>query len=260
MLVLRLFGAGFSMSLRRSLAHRTNLTFDVLLAVLTLVSELAVVQLIFTRTDNLAGWNRPELLVLVGTFQLMAGIRTAFIEPNLSWFTDQVRNGKMDLYLVQPAPSLFLASLSSHSPVSLTRAVLGLAVIGGGIADFGQLPTIAGLLTWLLLLATGTVIMWSLGVLVSCLAFWAPRLQLDILFGSALDLARYPVDIYSRPLRIVLTYLFPMAVVTTLPTAALLRGPTLTSTAASVAAGVGIAALAIGAWSVGVRRYTGATS
>jgi ABC-2 type transport system permease protein len=258
--MLRLFGVGFSMSLRRSLAHRTNLTFDILLALLTLGSELAVVQLIYSQTDSLAGWSRPELLVLVGTFQLMAGIRAAFIEPNLIWFIDQVRDGKMDLYLVQPAPSLFLASLSTHSPVSLTRVGLGATVIGVGIADFGQLPTIGGVLIWLLLLAVGVAIMWALGVLVSCFAFWAPRLQLDVLFGSALNLARYPVDIYSRPLRFVLTYLFPMAVITTLPTTALLRGPELTGVLASVAAGAGIALLAIGAWSVGVRRYTGATS
>jgi ABC-2 type transport system permease protein len=258
--MLRLFGTGFSLSLRRSLAHRTNLGFDVLLALLTLVSELAVVQLIYSQTDSLAGWRRPELLVLVGTFQLMAGIRAAFIEPNLAWFTDQVRNGKMDLYLVQPAPSLFLASLSNHSPIGLLRVGLGVAVIGVGIADFGQRPTIGGVLAWLLLLVVGVVIMWSLGVLLSCFAFWAPRLQLEVLFSSALNLARYPIDIYSRPLRFALTFLFPMAVVTTIPTVVLLRGPTLTSVLASVAAGVAMAALAIGAWSFGVRRYTGATS
>lgn len=95
----RLFIAGFSMSLRRTLTFRTNLFFDVLLAVAGLLSALATVLLVFTQTDRLAGWTRPETLVLAGTFQILTGIKATFIDPNLSWFPSRgIRQGTLDVF------------------------------------------------------------------------------------------------------------------------------------------------------------------
>lgn len=260
MRILRLFGLAFSMSLRTTFAYRTNLFFDVLLAVLSLAGAVAAVQLVFTQTDSLAGWSKAETLILVGTFQLMGGIRAAFVEPNLSWFVQRIRDGRMDLYLLQPAPSLFLASLGTYAPLALTQVVLGAGVIGLGLLSYGALPTFAGVAAWLLLLVVGAAVIWAIGVLIACLAFWAPKLQLDIMYGAAWELARYPVDIYRRPLRFVLTYVFPMAVITTLPTRALMHGPELSTMLLAIAAGTVAVVLAVGAWTLGLRRYTGATS
>src|SRR5262245_59359406 len=141
MRILRLFGLSFSMSLRATFAYRTNLFFDVLLAVLTLAGAVGAVQLVFTQTDTLAGWTKAETLILVGTFQLMGGVRAAFVEPNLSWFVERIRDGKLDLFLLQPAPSLFLASLGTYAPLALTQVVLGIGVVLLGLLSVGAVPS-----------------------------------------------------------------------------------------------------------------------
>jgi len=260
MRMLRLFGLTFSMSLRQATAFRTNLLFDVLLAVLSLAGALAAVRLVYSQTDSLAGWSGSQMLVLVGTFQLMSGIKSTFVDPNLGWFPGRIRDGRMDLYLLQPAPSLFLASLGTHAPLALTQVALGAGVVGFGVTWGGALPSVAGVLAWLVLLVAGIGVTWALGVFLACLAFWAPRLELDVMYGAAWELARYPVDIYRRPLRFVLTYVFPMAVITTLPAGALVRGPNLTGVLTTCAAALGAMLLAGVLWRVGLRRYTGATS
>jgi ABC-2 type transport system permease protein len=257
----RLFAAGFSMSLRRNLAFRTNLVFDVAVAVAWLVAEVATILLIFTRTDQLAGWTRPETLVLAGTFQLLTGFKAAFLDPNLSWFPGRgIRDGNLDTYLLQPAPSLFLTSFANAAPVSLVQAVLGLGVVAIGIGSAGDLPSPVGVLAWLLLLVVGATLTWALGVLLACLAFWAPRLELEVFYGAAWQLGRYPVDVYRTPVRAVLTYVVPLALIASLPASVLLRDPSPAVVAMSVVAG-GVAALvATGVWRLGLRRYTGATS
>lgn len=260
MRMLRLFGLTFSMSLRQATAFRTNLLFDVLLAVLSLAGALAAVELVYTQTDSLAGWSGSQMLVLVGTFQLMSGIKSTFVDPNLGWFPSRIRDGRMDLYLLQPAPSLFLASLGTHAPLALTQVGLGVGVVALGVSWGGAVPSIVGVLAWLALLAAGVGVTWALGVFLACLAFWAPRLELDVMFGAAWELARYPVDIYRRPLRFVLTYVFPMALITTLPAGALVRGPSLAGVLSTCAAAIGAVLLAGGLWRLGLRRYTGATS
>jgi ABC-2 type transport system permease protein len=259
--LLRLLAAGFSMSLRRSVAFRVNLVFDVLLAFTGLGTAIAAVLIVFTRADTLVGWSKAEFLVLIGTYQLITGLRTTFIDPNLSWFPETgIRNGKLDGYLLQPASSLFLSSLSLSSPLQLIQVVLGVGVLGWGITAADRAPSAGGVLGWLLLVVAGLVVTWALSVLLACLAFWAPKLQLDVFYHSAWQLGRYPTDVFSRPLRVLLTYVFPMALIASVPTTALLRGPRFGVLLAGIAAASGAAALAALAWRAGLRRYTGATS
>lgn len=260
MRMLKLFALTFSVSLRRTVAYRINLLFDVLLSALTLMTAVTAVEIVYSRTGSLAGWSKPAMLVLVGTFQLMTGVRAAFVDPSLGWFSVYLRDGRMDLYLAQPAPSLALASLGSHAPLALTQVALGGGVVGVGLRQDGELPSPPAFLAWLLLIAVGVAVSWAIAVLLACLAFWAPRLELDLLYGAAWEFARYPTDIYRRPMRFVLTYVFPMALVATLPSATLTRGPSVNGLLATAAAGACAVLLAVGVWSRGVRRYTGATS
>ncbi len=261
MKLLRLLGAGFSMSLRRSVAFRINLVFDVLLAFTGLGTAIAAVLIVFTRADSLAGWSKAEFLVLIGTYQLITGLRGTFIDPNLSWFPETgIRNGKLDGYLLQPASSLFLASLSLSSPLALIQFVLGLGVLGWGIEAADKSLSLGSVVSWALLVGAALVVTWALSVLLACLAFWAPKLQLDVFYHSAWQLGRYPTDVFGRPIRVLLTYVFPMALIASVPTAALLRGPQVGVLAAGVAAAAGAGVLATQAWRAGLRRYTGATS
>jgi ABC-2 type transport system permease protein len=257
----RLFIAGFSMSLRRTLTFRTNLFFDVALACAGLLSVLATILVVFTRTDRLAGWTESETLVLVGTFQLLTGIKATFIDPNLAWFPGRgIREGTLDTYLLPPAPCLFLVSFATAAPLALVQTVLGLGVVAFGVNTYGHAPSLVSIAAWLLLVLVGAAITWALGLLLACLAFWAPRLELDVFYGATWQLGRYPVDIYPQPLRLLLTYLIPLALIATLPANALLHQPEPTAVLASTATGAAATLLATGLWRRGLRRYTGATS
>jgi ABC-2 type transport system permease protein len=261
MKLLRLFCAAFTMSVQRTLTFRINLLFDIAMAIVGLGVALATVLIVFTRTDSLAGWTEPEAYVLIATFQLLTSLRNTFIDPNLTWFPENgIRQGKLDTYLLQPAPTLYLTSLSMSTPLALAQFVPGLVVLALGISSYGQLPSAGAIVAWLVTLAAGLAVTWAMGVLLACLAFWAPRLQLDVFYGSAWQLARYPTDIYSRPLRLVLTYVFPLALIATIPTTTLLNGPRLSVVAATVAGAALACLLAIRCWQLGLRRYTGATS
>ncbi|WP_152361814.1 ABC transporter permease [Microlunatus speluncae] len=261
MIAIALLGASFSMALRRLLAFRVNLIFDVVMSMIWLAVTLATVLVVYTATDTLAGWSLPEALILIGTFQVLSGLKQTFLDPNLSWFPERgIRQGKLDVMLLQPAPTLFLVSLSSCSPLSLVQSGLGLGVIVVGLARLGRPPEPAAVVSWLVMIMVGLVITWSLGMILAVLAFWAPKLQLDVFYGSAWQLARYPVDIYPGPLRAVLTYLFPMALIATAPTLVLVRGPDPALLLGGIAGAIIGAGLTTLCWRLGLRRYTGATS
>jgi ABC-2 type transport system permease protein len=257
----RLLGISFSMSLRQTLAFRVNLVFDTVMAVVTLLSTLATVLIIFSRTDSLAGWTRPEVFVLIGTFELLSGIKTTFVDPNLASFpTRGIREGHLDHHLLQPAPSMFLVSLSTATPLAGVQIPLGLAVVVMGASASGQLPGFGAIVVWSLLVCAATVTTWAVGILLASLAFWASKLDLQSLYGNAWQLARYPADIYSKPLRLVLTYVLPLALIATVPARALVRPLDPSALIAALVTSVVAVLLASAAWRRGLKQYTGATS
>jgi len=148
----RLFGAIFVMSLKRDLAFRTNLAFQVLLAVTATSATLFTVEVVYTRTRTLGGWQVGEAIVLIGTFTIVSGLLATFIEPNVTWFNQRIESGQIDDVLLRPVSSLFLASLGRHAPVGLIQVIAGLLVVTWGMHERGAGFEMLNGLAWLLLL------------------------------------------------------------------------------------------------------------
>ncbi|TWD82689.1 ABC-2 type transport system permease protein [Kribbella amoyensis] len=260
MRVVRLLGTAFSLSLRRALAHRANLLFDALLALVELAASVATIGIVFHRTGLLAGWSAGQMLVLTGTYALVTGLRAAFLDPSLADLSQQIRDGRLDTYLLRPANTVFLATSTRHAPLALVQSVLGIGVIVLGLRQLAVVPSAPAIAGWALLALIGLLIAWATSVGLASLAFWAPRLSLGVLHGAAWELGRYPVDIYGTWLRRLLTFAFPVAAITTWPAATLTRGAELSTLLLAVALGAAFTAATTLLWQLGVRRYTGATS
>lgn len=260
MKLLRLFVASFSLSLRREMAFRANLVFQLVLTALNVASGFMVLSIVYTQAQTLGGWSLGEAVVLLGTFQVVSGIFTTCIEPNLSWFAGQVKNGKLDSVLIQPVSSLFMISLGRCEPLALSQVALGLVVVSLGLHDAGTLPPWWGVLGWLVLIGVGLVIAWASRVLIACVSLWVPSTELDVLYSALWQFGRYPVEIYRQPLRFFLTYVLPFAFLATFPTAALTGRSGLLLPLLGVAAGCVAVVLVQLVWRAGLRRYTSATS
>lgn len=260
MRLLGLFGAVFSMSLRREFAFRANLTFQIFLAATSVAAGFGALALVYARADTLAGWTRGEAIVLLGTFLLMTGMLATFIEPNMTWFAEQVRDGRFDEILLKPVPSILLASLGSHAPLRLCESATGVAMIGLGLHELGNMPSIATVAGWIGLLAAGAAIVWATRVLLASLALWIPALELDVAYGAVWQFGRYPINIYRKPVQFIFIYIVPIASVSTFPACTLVRGVDIEFLILSLGAGAGTIAVAWSIWNAGLRHYTSASS
>jgi ABC-2 type transport system permease protein len=250
-----------AIAVQREAAHRTNMVFQALRTGIEVAAGLVTLELVYSRTDTLAGWDAAEATVVLGLFTTMSGLLQAFVEPNLAFFsTSVVREGKLDDLLLQPVPSMLLASLGTCQPWALAQVALGLVVTMLGLARGNSPLGPTEVLSGLILLAAGALIMWSTRVLVASLAFWAPHVEVDVLYGAFWQLGRYPVDIYPTLLGVILRSAIPVAFIATVPARAL----THTAEPFMVVAGTVLAASAVLTtrlvWQAGLRRYTSATS
>ncbi len=260
MKLFKLFGAIFSVSVRRELAFRTDLLVRLLASAVGIGAGLAALAVVYTQTETLAGWRLGEAIVLLGTYQIVSGVLTTFIEPNVVWFAGQVKSGKLDEVLLKPVSSIFLVSLGSCSPLGLLDVALGVAVLGLGLRELGDAPTPWGFIGWLVLLAVAIAVTWASRVLLATVALWSPGLELDVVYGALWQFGRYPVGIYRQPVRFILTYVLPVAFISTFPARVLTGSAGAELLVVGAVVGIGAVVLVRLVWNDGLRRYTSATS
>jgi ABC-2 type transport system permease protein len=111
------------------------------------------------------------------------------------------------------------------------------------------------------LLVLAIVILYSIWILVISASFWVVKVDnLSYLFGSLFDAARWPISVFRGALRIVFTFVFPIALLTTYPALALLGRLDARTAATAVGGGLIFAALARAVWKRALGLYTSASS
>ncbi len=250
----------FAIALQRELSHRANLIAQALTTTTGIAAGAATLLIVYHHVETLAGWRLHETLVLLGAYHVVSGLFQTFVEPNLVWFAAKVLRGELDDLLLQPVPSLFMASFGRAHPWSLAEVLLGLVVVVLGVAGPGAAITVLNAAACALLLAAGVAITWAARVMLASLAFWAPGIEPTVLYSAFWQLGRYPVTIYHQLVRRFLTYVVPVAFIATIPARALTRGVDLSLLATGLGAAVVAVVLARLAWHAGLRRYTSATS
>lgn len=249
-----------SVSLRRALAFRANLAAESLVSVVSVTTSLAILQSIYQVAGSLGGWSRAEATLLLGLYLVASGLMWACIEPNLGWFRNQITQGQLDDVLLRPVSSMYLASLGSCSPLALTQAVLGLVLLAAGVVERGVVPSLPDVILAGAMFAAGCVSIWAIRLLLASLAFWAPGVQPDVGFKAVWEFGRYPVTVYQRPVRLILTYAIPLAVVATIPTRALTGELGWEAACGAIVSGAIVVIAARWVWRAGLRQYTSATS
>lgn len=260
MQLLRVYLALISLSVRRQLAFRTDLVFEVLATLATVVSSLAAILVLFTRVGTIGGFDPASAVVLLGSFHVITGLRRALVEPNLRFIGNQINDGTFDGLLLQPAPVIFLASLGGAAPLALSQTIVGVITVVAGVVRLDTPPSGAAVGCWLIMISSAAVVMWATRCLTTATIFWSLGLTLDVAYDAVWQAAPYPTTIFNAPIKIILTYLLPVAFLATIPAGVLTGTAPLAWTAAGPIAAVLTSAAAIAAWRAGLARYSSATS
>jgi len=255
----RILGICWRAAVSQQLEYRAELLATTLMSAFWLAWAALGVSVYFRFTGDIAGWAYPEVLVVIGLFFAVNGLRQAFLEPNLDLMREYVRRGTLDHVLTQPVDSQVLVSLRQVGLANLADPVLGLALAGVGVALSGRGVSVGAIASFTLLLAAALVLLYALVLGLMCLAVLLVGADdLGSVSFAVVELARFPVQAYRQPLQTLLVVV-PVAFLTTLPAQALLgRGDPVMLLVAPVVAGVAVAAASLG-WHRVLGRYTGAS-
>jgi ABC-2 type transport system permease protein len=262
---IRLYPCLMWVSLRTSLVVRMQYHWDFLLESLMGAAFLGLTLLplwVFqTITRTVPGWSFPEMLVITGWFTLLKGVIDGAVNPSLLAVVGHIRTGSLDYVLLKPADSQFLVSSGGFDPFRFFDVVAGLAVCGWGFVLLGRWPQPGHLLVALLLLVTACWVLYSTWILVVSAAFYVVRLDnLAYLFTSVFEFGRWPITIFKGAVRMVFTFVIPLALMTTFPALALLGKLRPTTGVLAVVGAAAFAFVARFVWLRALGHYTSASS
>ena len=250
-------------SAQNELAYRANFWLSLFHSLLNLVAGVLGVLVIFGQIETIRGWDLPSTLALLGVYLTLSALRGLFIGPSLealAGIDGEIWNGQFDFTLLRPVNAQFLASVRHWRPFALVDLVLGLGVLAVAVAQLGQSLTPLRLATFLLTLLVGVAILYAILLAFSALTLWNPGFLFTWVFDGLFSMARYPVGLYPGWLRLVLTWIVPVGLMTTVPAQTLtgtLSGLTLV---AALLAALALLAASSLLFRLGLRRYASASS
>lgn len=245
--------------IRSQLQYRTSFAFGAAAAASVAVIDFMTIAVIFTLIPRFAGWSLPDVVFLFGTSYIPFKMADTVL-GHVDELPQYIREGRFDSFLIRPLGALFQLVTSEFN----LRWVGGL--VQGGAALVYSLTTLsipwhAGRVLMLVtMIAAGSVIFGSIWVATNTMAFWMPggREAANAFTYGGGEFTMYPIHVFGRWMRRVLTMLVPLAFVNYYPALYVLgkqgEGPlVLRFLSPLVAVGSVLAARAI--WRAGVRRY-----
>jgi len=251
----------FKLGVLNELQYRVNFFVSLFQTAIALVTGLVVLALVYSHTQELNGWTKPELLCVFGIQILMGGLIRTSIQPNMTRLMEEVRDGKLDFTLTKPEDAQVLVSVREVRIWQVVDIVSGAIVLGVGLSRISTEVGAGDVLAFAVTLALGVTLIYCFWLVLATIAFRAVNVWNAVeLFDGIFQTGRWPVGIYPPWLRLGVTFLVPIAFAVTVPAEALTSR--LTPETLALAAGFALALLVITRWfwRTGLKHYAGASA
>ena len=258
---LRSFWLLATMWVRVDMSYRTSFAVMMLASLVITGIDFVGIIVMFQNVDVLGGFGLGEIAFLYGGTALALGVADLVV-GNVERLGSRIRMGSLDAMMVRPVSLFVQVCADQFAFRRVGRILQGAVVLAWGIAvvDVHWTPTRVLMVPYLLVF--GTLIFTALFVLGAAFQFVTTdgsEAANAFTYGGN-TLTQYPLTIYPTEAVKALTFLVPVAFVNWYPSLYILDRPdplglpTVAQFASPVAAGV-LCALAVWAWTAGVRRY-----
>jgi ABC-2 type transport system permease protein len=255
----RLLGTQVRASVLQGLQYRVDFMLDGLTGLFWTASAILPLVVVFRSRPTIAGWSFGEALMVTGWFTFLEGVLEGAVNPSLSEVVERIRKGTFDFVLLKPADAQFLVSTARLQPWRATNVLTAGAIFVWGFHLLGRSPTAASLAVAAVAMTAAVAVLYSLKTLAVSAAFFFVRVDnLAHLFDAVFDAARWPSSIFRGSVRIVFTFVIPLALMTTYPARALLGTLPIGTLALAVAGAAGSLVVSRVVWTVAIARYTSA--
>jgi ABC-2 type transport system permease protein len=238
------------------LESRLNSTFLLSGKLIRFTLFLVFIIALLSKTKEIAGFSLYQTLLFFMTFNLI-DITSQFLLRGTYSIWALLNLGRLDLFLTQPINALFRIFSDLLDVLDLFTLIPVFIILALIMSRLDFQIGITSLLLYLVLCVNALIIATAIHVFILSISILTQEISSQIwVYRDLMAMARFPTDIYSKPLQLVMTFIVPIAVMVTFPAKALLG----ILTGSWILAGFVISAvvfyLSIKFWHFALRNYS----
>ena len=242
--------ATFRAAVVEATSNRRSLFFQMGVMIVNDVAWIAFWVLFFRKAGTVRGWDTDRIVLLQAVLTTSGGF-TLGVLANARQVSSLALDGRLDAILGLPVHPLAHLLVRRIEPINLGDVVFGIVLF----AVAGH-PTPLRTLVYITVSCASVVLLTSFLVLTGSISFFAGRSDGGELgFNSILLLGNYPLDLFAGVAKVALYTVVPAAFVATVP-AKLIDNFNFAGAAVLFGVSTGFALIAVGVFTLGLRRYT----
>ena len=227
---------------------------------------LAALFVTMRQFPSMNGWDFRQMFFLYALWMVGHELHNTFFFTVVS-VPDYVREGRFDRFLVRPLDTLFQV-LTVPQQIVPDGLVLSIATLAAATWAAGVKVDWVFVVFIPLVVIGGALIDLGISLAIATISFWFIRVDTLrwVVMSLEQDFTRYPISIYSRGVRIVLSFVFPFAFMNYFPATYFLQkaetGLHLNPAVGLLTPAIGVAWLLVSYafWRVGLKHYQGTGS
>lgn len=182
-----------------------------------LASAFLMLFVIMGRAELLVGYTISQAIFILALFNFVSTFTQLFMR-GIYIFRQKLIDGTFDFYLLNPLSELFYSLFSYTDPMDALLLFPYLGIVGWAWQNAGYPVTLGSILLLILVLVIVCVmiIAWHITIL----AIGVKYLEVDntiMLYRDLEKMAAMPIEIYGKYGVAVMSYLFPFALMATIP-------------------------------------------
>lgn len=257
----RVYKTFFNNSISYFFQYRNDAFISILFHIFWMATIFLMIEILFGHTVLLAGWTRGEIYLLSVFWMLSDEISIFLFSNNLYDLASKINEGTLDILITKPINTLFFVSMQYVGVRAILRFVSYFAVLIFVINHFYIQLTFFKIILAFCFLLCGVFINYSVSLILNTFNFWFEKIEnINILWDSFLGTGKFPLEAFTKGLRVLFLTFLPVAYLGYFPTLiALGKSPAFMFAIIPLFTAFFLI-IAISFWNFSLRRYSSASS
>lgn len=242
-------------SLKEILIYRIDCIVGIFSQFIVQLVSLVFILVVFQHTENIAGWNFYKILLLYGVTSISIGIANYCFDALYDIGPKYIKNGEFDKILLRPVHPLISIIGASCEFEAIADLFIGLGITIWMLIKLAIPITVLLIIKILFFSIIGALIVGAINTIFSISSFWTYRSNEIIWsFYRMYTFTEYPITIYNKLIRILITTILPFAFIGYYPTMAYLGINTYMIYLSPIIAAV-LWIIAVKLWNLALNKY-----
>ncbi len=221
----KLYGLFIKLQLKSQMEYAVSFITGMFANFYCYLITFATFWVIIDNFGDIDGWNFSEMSILYALRLLTYAIAGVLFWRTTFQLEKQITQGNLDMYLTRPMGILQQLVCKEFGYTFIGQIIVTVVFIILAIADLSARISILTYIYWVFAIIGGVLINGAAMIFFGTISFWTLRSNRisGTLYYDLMRFVEYPLSIYSPAIRVILTYIFPWAIINYYPSLIILN-------------------------------------